>query len=50
MHREENTMKIYDTLKEARKAAKEICGTYRKVSGGWAVMTWEYYEMWKNQK
>lgn len=40
----------FDTLAEARREAKFIGGTYRKVEGGWLVMTWHNYYIWRNQK
>ena len=44
------TMILYDTLKAARRASREIGWTYRKVSGGWLVMSWSDYKTWKKQK
>lgn len=38
------------TLKEARAMALDIDGTYRKCSGGWLVMSWSDYKVWKEQK
>ncbi len=34
------------------KAYKDKCGehTVRKVDGGWMLMTWAEFEVWKNQK
>lgn len=44
-------MKIFvETLGEARKLAKEISGTYRKVDSGWLVLSWDEYHVWINQK
>ena len=43
-------MKYYDTLSEARRAARRIGGTYRKVSGGWLVMDWSTYNDWSKQR
>lgn len=41
---------FFEKLSEARKAAKEISGTYRKVCGGWLVMTWTDYYTWIKQR
>jgi hypothetical protein len=39
-----------EKLSEARKLAKEINGTYRKVDSGWLVLSWAEYHVWINQK
>ena len=47
----EQTMRIsVETLSEARKLAKEMDGTYRKVCGGWIVMDWVEARIWDKQK
>lgn len=38
------------SLKDARKMAKEIDGTYRKVYGGYLVMDWATARVWDKQK
>ncbi len=44
-------MKMFvEKLSEARKLAKEINGTYRKVDSGWLVLSWAEYHVWINQK
>ena len=44
-------MLFVETLKEARAIAKELGdSTYRKVYGGWLVMTWWEYRVWRRQK
>lgn len=42
-------MTTYETKKEAlkNKTGEE---TIRKVEGGWAVMTWSEYHIWRQQK
>lgn len=40
----------FDTLSEARKEARRINGTYRKVCGGWLVMSWADARIWDRQK
>ena len=42
-------MTIYKTKGQAMKNTRGN-ETYRKVSGGWAVMTWEEYRIQKKQK
>lgn len=43
-------MRFCETLSEARRAADYIDGTYRKVCGGWLVMSWDEYIVWKKQR
>lgn len=43
-------MRHYDTLKEAKANCRKGEETYRKVCGGWLVMTWFEYYIWKKQK
>ena len=42
-------MNIYKTKKEAKEHANGF-ELAVKVEGGWAVMTYDDYEIWKNQK
>ena len=42
-------MRSFDTMSEARKEARRINGTYRKVCGGWLVMDWAEYLVWRKQ-
>ena len=43
-------MTHFETLKEAKAYARTIGGTYRKVCGGWLVMSWADFWIWKNQR
>lgn len=43
-------MMFFESMGTARKVAREISGTYRKVSGGWLVMNWRDYYIWRGQK
>jgi len=43
-------METYTSYYKARKVANQLDFKTVKVCGGWAVMDWQEYNIWKKQK